>query len=382
MAVDSNEAMTSNGSAVDDTEPLSKRTRSRQKRLPDPLSKEPSKRARTTSNPSTSSAVLSPPPEKSLNNGSNDNGGTVLDFHPGLFRSNCSVGRVLDVEMHDPPPDKAATTSGSVSTNSGKHSSSSSTTKAPQVQDSAAPPSEPQAATSEAITINTNMDSNLDPALAVASTQPLPLQSTPTSPSPSNEPLSLLRTAEDKATAEASSSGSAEQTTHTTPSPTSTSSLAKNPYIGLSTAFLKGASSSGSTGYNPYALYYGPGTPITPHTPTYAYPYLYHLHSPISAQAIYPTSPSFAPSPTTQKSPSAPSPSTGEPQRQKPKRLKAHTVTSGNHNIPIVPRDKKGKPMLPLNVGIMTVINLGEVCMREHFHTERYIFPVGYEVTR
>ena len=30
----------------------------------------------------------------------------------------------------------------------------------------------------------------------------------------------------------------------------------------------------------------------------------------------------------------------------------------------------------------MTVINLGEVCKREHFHTERYIFPVGYEVTR
>ena len=38
--------------------------------------------------------------------------------------------------------------------------------------------------------------------------------------------------------------------------------------------------------------------------------------------------------------------------------------------------------MLPLNVGIMTVINLGNVCLREHFHTERYIFPVGYEVTR
>jgi hypothetical protein len=48
----------------------------------------------------------------------------------------------------------------------------------------------------------------------------------------------------------------------------------------------------------------------------------------------------------------------------------------------MVPRDKKNKPMLPLNVGIMTVISLGDVCMREHFHTERYIFPVGYEVTR
>jgi hypothetical protein len=66
----------------------------------------------------------------------------------------------------------------------------------------------------------------------------------------------------------------------------------------------------------------------------------------------------------------------------KPKRLKAHTVTSKSFSIPTVPRDKKGRPMLPLNVGIMTVISLGEVCMREHFHTERYIFPVGYEVTR
>jgi len=66
----------------------------------------------------------------------------------------------------------------------------------------------------------------------------------------------------------------------------------------------------------------------------------------------------------------------------KPKRLKAHTVQSKTHSIPVVPRDKKGNPLLPLNVGIMTVINLGEVCKREHFHTERYIFPVGYEVTR
>ena len=66
----------------------------------------------------------------------------------------------------------------------------------------------------------------------------------------------------------------------------------------------------------------------------------------------------------------------------KPKRLKAHTVTTKSYSIPTVPRDKRGKPILPLNVGIMTVINLGEVCMREHFHTERYIFPVGYEVTR
>ena len=66
----------------------------------------------------------------------------------------------------------------------------------------------------------------------------------------------------------------------------------------------------------------------------------------------------------------------------KPKRLKAHTVTSKSYSIPMVPRDKNSKPILPLNVGIMTVNCLGEVCMREHFHTERYIFPVGYSVNR
>ncbi|KIY46716.1 hypothetical protein FISHEDRAFT_66325 [Fistulina hepatica ATCC 64428] len=66
----------------------------------------------------------------------------------------------------------------------------------------------------------------------------------------------------------------------------------------------------------------------------------------------------------------------------KPRRLKAHAVTTKQHSIPLVPRDEHHRPLLPLNVGIMTVISLGEVCLREHFHTERYIFPVGYEVTR
>ncbi|THH30040.1 hypothetical protein EUX98_g4149 [Antrodiella citrinella] len=78
---------------------------------------------------------------------------------------------------------------------------------------------------------------------------------------------------------------------------------------------------------------------------------------------------------------------TGGPGREmqrhtKPKRLKAHTVTTKSYSIPIVPRDTNQSPMLPLNVGIMTVLNLGTICMREHFHTERYIFPIGYEVTR
>jgi hypothetical protein len=89
-----------------------------------------------------------------------------------------------------------------------------------------------------------------------------------------------------------------------------------------------------------------------------------------------------SPSTSGQGSGSSPSRPSEIQRHAKPKRLKAHTVTTKSYSIPMVPRDKKGKPMLPLNVGIMTVICLGDVCMREHFHTERYIFPVGYEVTR
>ncbi|KAJ3729294.1 F/Y rich C-terminus-domain-containing protein [Lentinula raphanica] len=70
------------------------------------------------------------------------------------------------------------------------------------------------------------------------------------------------------------------------------------------------------------------------------------------------------------------------PSSSKPRRLKSHAVVTKSHSIPTVPRDKDGKPMLPLNVGIMTVVRLGTICFREHFHSERYIFPVGYTVTR
>ena len=87
-------------------------------------------------------------------------------------------------------------------------------------------------------------------------------------------------------------------------------------------------------------------------------------------------------SPTSLGPSAASIPPTTVQRHTKPKRLKAHTVTSKSYSIPMVPRDKTGRPILPLNVGIMTVNCLGEVCMREHFHTERYIFPVGYSVNR
>lgn len=115
------------------------------------------------------------------------------------------------------------------------------------------------------------------------------------------------------------------------------------------------------------------------------------LRSSVSPNVL-PVAPAFAPSLSLPPPPSASvssmplngAPRPSEAQRfTKPKRLKAHTVTSKSYSIPTVPRDPAtGRPKLPLNVGIMTVVSLGEICLREHFHTERYIFPVGYSVTR
>ncbi|KAI8816448.1 F/Y rich C-terminus-domain-containing protein, partial [Fimicolochytrium jonesii] len=48
-----------------------------------------------------------------------------------------------------------------------------------------------------------------------------------------------------------------------------------------------------------------------------------------------------------------------------------------------VPRDESGKPIVPFKSGIITVHQLGEVVYdRKNFHSERYIYPVGYVSSR
>ncbi|EEB91383.1 hypothetical protein MPER_10262, partial [Moniliophthora perniciosa FA553] len=135
-------------------------------------------------------------------------------------------------------------------------------------------------------------------------------------------------------------------------------------------------------GANPYA-YYLQGMQVA------TMPYVSSGYASWSQGTSQPSPPHSSPTHNQQPLPQTyhqPNHSQAQESRQpqpRPKRLKAHTVTTKTYNIPLVPRDTStGKPLLPLNVGIMTVINLGEICPREHFHTERYIFPVGYEVTR
>ncbi|KAF5377869.1 hypothetical protein D9615_006687 [Tricholomella constricta] len=239
-------------------------------------------------------------------------------------------------------------------------------------------------------------DPNIDPNLAGTR-----FESAETGSAKESSPMESIVKVAEAAIAAQNAAKSATSSTSASPAPsqtqppvtarsngsgTSTSPTSYNPYM-ITTQMVPGkintmgmASPPGMMplSMNPYAMYYAPGTPITPGTPTYPHPYnpYYYLTGPMPGpNGMYPANPNFVP-PSSQRPPS-------EVQRHaKPKRLKAHTVTSKSFSIPMVPRDKRGKPMLPLNVGIMTVISLGDVCMREHFHTERYIFPVGYEVTR
>lgn len=99
--------------------------------------------------------------------------------------------------------------------------------------------------------------------------------------------------------------------------------------------------------------------------------------------------------------------STGGPEKAaRSKRSKGSVLTPGVHSIPYVPRNPDGTPRLPLAAGIMTLNSLGGesqiasslsavvtpklnrrdplvvVNNQEGFHTERYIFPVGYEAIR
>ncbi|KAJ2963634.1 hypothetical protein NQZ79_g1449 [Umbelopsis isabellina] len=66
-----------------------------------------------------------------------------------------------------------------------------------------------------------------------------------------------------------------------------------------------------------------------------------------------------------------------------PKRNRNPNVKVTTRRIQPVPRDEDGHPVMPLQIGVLTVQDLGHVVSdRPGFHTERYIWPVGYTITR
>ncbi|KAJ1798428.1 hypothetical protein LPJ75_006857, partial [Coemansia sp. RSA 2598] len=75
---------------------------------------------------------------------------------------------------------------------------------------------------------------------------------------------------------------------------------------------------------------------------------------------------------------------TGFSQQQPVKRRKRHhDIGSKIRSVQPVPRDKDGNYEMPVQVGILTVLNLGKIVWDlDSYHNERYIWPVGYTVQR
>ncbi|KAF8967001.1 hypothetical protein BGZ46_000260 [Entomortierella lignicola] len=73
---------------------------------------------------------------------------------------------------------------------------------------------------------------------------------------------------------------------------------------------------------------------------------------------------------------------------QKPKRIhntsKLRPALSNKvRKVQAIERDEAGNVKLPVTVGIITIMSLGHVVYdREAFHNERYIWPVGYKMSR
>ncbi|KAG0288563.1 hypothetical protein BGZ96_007701 [Linnemannia gamsii] len=72
---------------------------------------------------------------------------------------------------------------------------------------------------------------------------------------------------------------------------------------------------------------------------------------------------------------------------QKPKRVhqtnKQRPGLAKARKVQIVERDDQGNVKLPVTVGIITILNIGYVVYdREAFHNDRYIWPVGYKMSR
>ncbi|KAG9065595.1 hypothetical protein KI688_001884 [Linnemannia hyalina] len=72
---------------------------------------------------------------------------------------------------------------------------------------------------------------------------------------------------------------------------------------------------------------------------------------------------------------------------QKPKRVhqtnKQRPGLAKARKVQIVEKDEKGNVKLPVTVGIITILSIGHVVYdREAFHNDRYIWPVGYKMSR
>lgn len=65
------------------------------------------------------------------------------------------------------------------------------------------------------------------------------------------------------------------------------------------------------------------------------------------------------------------------------KKRRQRTLNDRVRKVQPLPKDEHGSYVLPVQIGVLTVHHLGEIVYdRDSFHNERYIWPVGYKVSR
>jgi hypothetical protein len=78
---------------------------------------------------------------------------------------------------------------------------------------------------------------------------------------------------------------------------------------------------------------------------------------------------------------STPAPTSTKKSASKPKRVKRKELPV--RRVQQVPLDDHGNIILPVQIGILTVYSLGRIeHERDNFHNDRYIWPVGYQISR
>jgi len=107
--------------------------------------------------------------------------------------------------------------------------------------------------------------------------------------------------------------------------------------------------------------------------PLMAPPQHYAVSTPVAAIAT-PRNEPASPQPD-----SAPASAKGKKSAAKPREPRA----SKPKKAQLVARDAQNKPTLPARVGVFTIHSLGNVVVdRDAYHTDRYVYPVGYRVSR
>lgn len=75
--------------------------------------------------------------------------------------------------------------------------------------------------------------------------------------------------------------------------------------------------------------------------------------------------------------------STSSHKAKEPVRRQQTVIKKPPRKIQYVPHDSEGKPILPLKIGVLTLTSLGKVIWdNPKFHSNRYIWPVGFETVR